>query len=73
MAALGKLSALHSFNNMLTWTALKDAVIHLPAISHASPDFDYMGAYIRAQQKLAIADVVRLKDRIIEETRRVVG
>ena len=73
VAALGKLSALHSFSNMLTWTILKDAVIHLPVTVSGVPDFEFMAAYIRAQQKLAIADVVRLKDRIIEETRRVVG
>lgn len=55
------------------WFHASTNPFYLPVTSSGDPDFTYMTAYIRAQQKLAIADVVRLKDRIIEETRRVVG
>ena len=52
---------------------LKDVMMMLPVTNSGEPDFEYMSAYIRAQQKLAIADVVRLKDRIIAETKHVVA
>lgn len=35
--------------------------------------FDYMERYIRAIEKLAIADVVKYKDKLIETTRQIVG
>ena len=73
VAALNKLSAQHSFSNMLTWTVLQDVEIRLPVLMDGDPDFDFMAAYIRVQQKLAIADAIRLKDRIIEESKRVVA
>lgn len=37
------------------------------------PDFEYMEAYIKAQEKLAIKDVVLLKDKIIDKTKKVVN
>jgi len=46
--------------------------IILPTTSGKIPDYDYMGKYIRAQEKLAIKDVVMLKDRIIQETLQIV-
>lgn len=70
---LGKLAGLYSFNNMLTWTILRDVTILLPVDEDDAPDFEYMAAYIRVQEKLAIADAVRLKDRIIAETTRVIA
>ena len=70
--ALGKLAGLYSFNNMLTWTILKDVMISLPVDESDEPDFEYMAAYIRVQEKLAIADAVKLKDRIIAETAKLV-
>ncbi len=36
------------------------------------PDFDYMEKYIRAMQKMVIADVVKYKDSVIAQTRKVV-
>lgn len=35
------------------------------------PDFDYMEKYIRAIQKMVITDVVKYKDSVIEQTRKV--
>ena len=37
------------------------------------PDFDYMEKYIRAMQKQVIADVVKYKDEIIANTKKVVS
>jgi uncharacterized protein YdbL (DUF1318 family) len=45
----------------------------LPIKSDGTPDFDYMERYIRAIEKVVIADVVKYKDKVIEETRKVVG
>jgi hypothetical protein len=47
--------------------------IKLPIKSDGTPDFDYMERYIRAIEKVVIADVVKYKDKVIEETRKVVG
>lgn len=37
------------------------------------PDFEYMEKYIRVQEKLAIKDVVLLKDSIIAKTKKIVN
>lgn len=37
------------------------------------PDFDYMEKYIKVQEKLTIKNVVLLKDKIINETRKIVN
>jgi hypothetical protein len=44
----------------------KDAdalTIYLPVNVKGKPDYDYMSAFIRVQQKLAIKNVVEWKDR----------
>ena len=69
VATLNKLSAAHSFNNMLTWTELKDVIIQLPIAPSGEPDFDFMATYIRAMQKLVIADAVKLKNNFDEGKR----
>ena len=45
----------------------------LPITHNGKPDFDYMERYIRAMEKLVIADVVKYKDKMIETTKKVVG
>jgi len=47
--------------------------IYLPIKSDDTPDFDYMERYIRAMEKVVIADVVKYKDKVIETTKKVVG
>ena len=47
--------------------------IELPIKSDGTPDFDYMERYIRAMEKVVIADVVKYKDKVIETTKKVVG
>lgn len=55
------------------WSVAKDKKLLLPIKSDGTPDFDYMERYIRAMEKVVIADVVKYKDKVIEETRKVVG
>lgn len=70
---LSKLPQLFSYNNMATWNKLKVLTISLPITSDGEPDFDYMERYIRAMEKIVIADVVKYKDKVIETTKKVVG
>lgn len=70
--ALAKLPALFSYNNMATWNKLKDLAILLPVTPGGGIDYAYMERYIRAVEKLAIADVAKYKDEVIKTTRQVV-
>ena len=45
----------------------------LPVTSDGQIDFDYMQNYIRATEKQTIKGVVEYKDRVIKETKKVVG
>lgn len=45
----------------------------LPIKSDGTPDFDYMERYIRAMEKIVIADMVKYKDKVIETTKKVAG
>ena len=60
---------------------VKELFIELPVIESPDPDhkytvddidFDYMERYIRATEKSVIAEVVRYKDKVIEETKKIV-
>lgn len=62
-----------SYDKKATWNRVKLCEITLPVTSSGEPDFDYMKRYIRAIQKLVIADVVKYKDRLIATTRQLVG
>lgn len=71
----------HSWVNKAGWNRIKDDIVELPVIASSDPnhtytiddiDFDYMEQYIRAMEKLAIADVVKYKDKVIATTRQVV-
>lgn len=47
--------------------------IYLPITSDGEPDFDYMERYIRAIEKLVIADVVRYRGAVIDTTKKTVS
>ena len=70
---LKHLTELFSYNNMCSFNKIKSLSIELPIKSDETPDFDYMERYIRAMEKVVIADVVKYKDMVIEETKKVVG
>lgn len=71
-ALLRWLPKMFSYANMCSFKKIKDFHLFLPVTSDGSIDFDYMQKYIRALEKLTIANVVREKDRIIAETRNIV-
>lgn len=62
-----------SYDKKATWDRVKLCEISLPVASDGSINFDYMERYIRAIEKLAIADVAKYKDRLIATTKQVVG
>ena len=55
------------------WNKIETEMIHLPIKPDGTPDFEYMERYIRAMEKVVIADVVKYKDKVIETTKKVVG
>lgn len=59
----------NSFNESI----IKSTKIVLPVKSDGTPDFDYMERYIRVIEKLAIADVVKHKDRMIAAAKQVIN
>lgn len=62
-----------SYDKKATWDRVKLCEISLPVASDGSISFDYMERYIRAIEKLAIADVAKYKDKLIATARQVVG
>lgn len=69
-----KIYPLYSRENLAIWNnRVENEVIELPIKSDGAPDFDYMERYIRAMEKVVIADVVKYKDKVIETTKKVVG
>lgn len=62
-----------SYDKKATWDRVKLCEVSLPVTLNGDIDFDYMERYIRAIEKLAIADVAKYKDKLIATTRRVVG
>jgi len=58
---------------MATWKKLKNIEISLPVTSDGDINFDYMERYIRAIEKLTIANVVKYRDREIAATRQIVS
>lgn len=75
-------TALYSYVNKPKNGKVFDTIISLPVIVSPDPnhtytiddiDFDYMERYIRAMEKLAIADVVKYKDKVIATTKEVVA
>lgn len=62
-----------SYDKKATWDRVKLCEVSLPVTSGGDIDFDYMERYIRAIEKLAIADVAKYKDKLIAATKQVVG
>lgn len=62
-----------SYDKKATWDRVKTCEVNLPATSGGDIDFDYMERYIRAIEKLAIADVAKYKDKLIAATKQVVS
>lgn len=58
---------LFSYNEMGTWNKMKKLSIFLPIDSNGEINYKYMEDYIDVQQKIAIADVVKWKDKLINK------
>lgn len=61
-----------SYDKKATWDRVKLCEVSLPVTLNGDIDFDYMERYIRAIEKLAIADVAQYKDKLIAVTKQVV-
>lgn len=62
-----------SRDQLATWTRVQDAVIQLPVTLTGDINLDYMQTYIRALEKQTIKGVVEYKDKVIQETKKVVN
>ena len=72
--AISKLMVLFSYSQKPGIEIYKNLEITLPSIKESSnPDFEFMETFIRAVEKLAIADVVKWLDAQIEATKQVVS
>ena len=78
---LNKQTSSYSYSNARIPERIRAERISLPVVPSADPahvytpadiDWGYMERYIRATEKLVMADVVAYKDRVIAETRRIV-
>ena len=61
-----------SYDKKATWDRVKKCEISLPVTKEGNINFHYMEGYIRVVEKLAIADVVKYKDKVIDTTKRLV-
>ena len=62
-----------SYEKKATWERIKVCKITIPITSDGEPDFDYMERYIRALEKVVIADVVKYKDKVIKTTEKIIN
>ena len=60
-------------DNKATWDRVRECEIQLPVKNNNNLDFEYMENYIKAIEKIVIADVVRYKDRQILVTKQVLN
>ena len=70
---LKKLPLLFSYDNMATIPKLKKISINFPVNGNGEIDFEYMEKYIRAIEKVTIANVVKYKDSVIDVTKSIVN
>ena len=71
-AQISKACAGYDYNNMCSFAKIRDKEINIPVNPDGTPNFDYMERYIRAIEKMIIANMVKYKDKVIEATKRVV-
>lgn len=69
-----KIYPLYSRDTLAIWNGrVENETIELPITESGDIDFDYMELYIRALEKLTIAEVVKYKDKVIKSTRRAIA
>lgn len=62
MSVVRQLKDKYSYTAKWTLDKMQAEILELPIKSDGTPDFDYMERYIRAMEKVVIADVVKYKD-----------
>lgn len=72
VGAMSFLKKQFSYNNMATWNKLRVEKIQLPVNDKNEIDVCYMEHYIKVMEKITIKDVVQYKDRVIENTKKVI-
>ncbi len=72
MSVVRKLKDKYSYTSKWTLDKMQAEILSLPIKSDGTPDFDYMERYIRAIEKIVIADVVKYKNSVIEEMKKIV-
>lgn len=60
-----------SFGYSTSMSNVMDLEMALPVTTDGSPDWDFMEQYIRAIEKIVIADTIKWKDEMIEATKKV--
>lgn len=73
MSVIKKCRKKYSYSAKWTLDKMKIEELELPVTADGEPDFDYMERYIRAIEKLTIADVVKYKDKVIDTTKKLVN
>ena len=73
MTVIKKCREKYSYSAKWTLEKMKEEKLRLPVTADDQIDFDYMERYIRAIEKLTIADVVKYKDQVIATTKKVVA
>lgn len=73
VALLRANNGVYDYNYKISKDRLMNTVLLVPVTSTGAIDFDYMQNYIRATEKQTIKGVVEYKDRVIAETKKVVG
>lgn len=66
------LACKYHWGDSISKKKIQDDVIQLPVTPSGEPDYEFMEIYMRATEKLAIKDAILLKDRITEETKKIV-
>lgn len=62
----------YSWDNSISKTKIKNNIIRLPINKQNKIDFDYMEKYITAIEKLIIKNVVEYKDKLVDQTKKLV-
>ena len=63
MSAVRRLKVKYSYTAKWTLDKMQSELLKLPIKPDGTPDFEYMERYIRAMEKVVIADVVKWKDK----------
>jgi hypothetical protein len=62
----------YSYENKSTWNKIRNDFIDLPT-KNGAPDYNFMEVYIKAQQKLAIKNMMDWRERQIMLTKSIVA